>query len=112
MFSQLSSHDSGNVAFLVCPRLFNDGERVGDAPEPLERLGPQDRDATRVRRDRYDDVLLDLDMNGRSLSGSHLIEQPQAALSVPCKKRFHRLHPNGIDIATSGRARAHRTGTE
>jgi hypothetical protein len=107
VFSQLSGHDSRHVAVLILPRLFNDRERLIDAPEPLEGLRSQDGDTTGIRGDRHDDVLLDLDVHCRTLPRRHFIEQLQATLCVAPKESLHGLHPNGVDIAASGRARAH-----
>lgn len=86
VFSQLSGHDSRHVAVLILPRLFNDRECLPDAPQPLQGLRAQDRDATGIRSDRHDDVLFDLDVHGRTLPRLHLIEQPQAALCIAGKE--------------------------
>ena len=40
LFSQLSGHNATDVAVLIAPRLFNDGQGLIDAPQALERLGP------------------------------------------------------------------------
>jgi hypothetical protein len=115
VFSQLSGHDSRDVAFLVCPRLFNDGERVGDAPQPLEGLRAENGDTARIRCDRHDDVLLDLDVNGpapcpvsldRAASSNPerlLQEAPSLLASKPNRYRamLARAYARGADRATS-----------
>ena len=111
MFSQLSGHDSSHVAVLVLPRLFNDRERLPDAPQPLERFRTKDGDATGIGSDRDDDVGFDLDVHRGTLPLGHVLEQPKTTLCVAPQESLDCLHPNGVDVATSGRARPDRART-
>src|SRR6266567_4070035 len=75
VFSQLSGHDPSHVALFLLPRLFNERERLPDAPQPIEGLRAQDGDATEVGCDGHDDVRSDLDVHGGTLPGHYLVEQ-------------------------------------
>src|SRR5438445_1309162 len=80
VFSQLSGHDPSHVALFILPRLFNERERLPDAPEPLEGLRAQDGDAAGIGGDGDNDVGLDLDVHRGPLPGWDAIEQLQATL--------------------------------
>src|SRR5260221_14119630 len=62
VFSQLSGHAPSHVAVLILPRLFNERERLPDAPQLLEGLRAQDGDTAGIGGDGHNDVGLDLDV--------------------------------------------------
>ncbi len=47
LFSQLSGHNTADMAVRIAPRLFNDGEGLIDAPQAIQCLCPQHRDPLR-----------------------------------------------------------------